>query len=85
VIEGWRRVGLADSQMEFLISHYEGDIKHANGWADRVVAPSLDGTPDAQREVLIGVHQHIAVLSRLYDSLLEGLASGKLTPTLAPR
>jgi hypothetical protein len=85
VIEGWRRVGLADSQMEFLISHYEGDIKHANGWADRVVAPSLDGTPDAQREVLIGVHQHIAVLSRLYDSLLEGLVSGKLTPTLAPR
>jgi hypothetical protein len=83
VIQGWRRMGLQDSEMEFLISHYEGDIEHANGWADRVVAPCLVSTPFAQREILIGVHQHIQILSRLYDRLLDGLVSGTVTPTLA--
>lgn len=82
-ITGWRRTGLADSQMEFLISHYEGDIKHANGWADRVVAPCLAAAPFTQREVLVGVHQHIQILGRVYDSLLDGLVSGEITPTLA--
>lgn len=83
VIQGWRRLGLRDSEMEFLISHWEGDIEHANGWADRVVAPCLLSAPFAQREVLIGVHQHIQILGRLYDRLLDGLVSGTLTPTLS--
>lgn len=83
VIHGWRRVGLRDSEMEYLISHWEGDIEHANGWADRVVAPCLLSLPSAQRELLIGVHQHIAILSRLYDRVLEGLLGGTLVPALS--
>lgn len=83
VIHGWRRVGLRDAEMEYLISHWEGDIEHANGWADRVVAPCLLSVPFAQREVLIGVHQHIQILSRLYDRLLDGLVSGTLVSALS--
>lgn len=82
VIHGWRRVGLRDSEMEYLISHWEGDIEHASGWADRVVAPCLPSRPFAQRELLIGVHQHIAILSRLYDRVLDGLVTGTLVPAL---
>lgn len=78
VIQGWRRVGLLDAEMEYLIDHCEGDVEHANGWADRVVVPCLLDAPSAQSEVLIGVNQHLDVLGRLYDRLLNELVSGSL-------
>jgi heme oxygenase-like protein len=83
LIRGWRRVGLRDSEMEFLISHWEGDVEHAGGWADRVVAPSLANAPFAQHEVLIGVHQHIEILGRHYDRVLDGLLTGTLAAVLS--
>lgn len=75
IIVGWRRVGLADSHMQYLLDHCGGDVEHANGWANHVVVPCISASPALQREILVGVHQHIDILGRLYDRLYEAVTS----------
>lgn len=76
VVAGWRRVGLADGQMVYLLSHVVGDVEHGEGWARRVISPMVRGNLHLQREMLIGAQQHIEILTRLYDRLLI-LLTGK--------
>jgi pyrroloquinoline quinone (PQQ) biosynthesis protein C len=69
VIAGWRRNGLPDAKMRYLIGHYEGDIDHADGWGDRVVIPLVDMVPGARQEIYVGAMQHMDILGRLYDRI----------------
>jgi pyrroloquinoline quinone (PQQ) biosynthesis protein C len=69
IIAGWRRNGLPDKQMKYLIDHHEGDVEHANGWAERVVLPLVRRVPSARAEIHIGARQHVEILGRLYDRI----------------
>lgn len=73
VIQGWRRVGLPDSKMAYLLEHAAGDVEHGHGWAKHVVRPNVQGNLFRQQEVLIGVVQHVSVLTRFYDALYRHL------------
>lgn len=76
IVDGWRRVGLADTDMQYLIDHQVGDVEHADGWADSVVSPIIDSDSSAQTDLLLGVLQHLDILGRLYDRLLLDLTHG---------
>ena len=69
VIAGWRRVGAKDVEIQYLLDHFEGDVEHAAGWADSVVRPIISRNEIAQREMLIGVLEHVEILARLYDTI----------------
>jgi pyrroloquinoline quinone (PQQ) biosynthesis protein C len=73
VVAGWRRVGLPESRFEYLLSHVEGDVEHARGWADHVIAPVISRNPGAGREIFLGVCLHLDILTRLYDKILTQL------------
>jgi hypothetical protein len=80
VIAGWRRVGLHDSKIEYLLTHFEGDVEHANGWADRVIIPSISRDPSVAGEIFLGVLQHLDILGRLYDNLLAKYTGTSVLP-----
>ncbi len=44
-IDGWRRAGLADPEMHYLLEHVTVDVEHARGWLDHVVTPLAAGPP----------------------------------------
>jgi pyrroloquinoline quinone (PQQ) biosynthesis protein C len=71
VIRGWQRVGRPDTDLKYLFEHYNGDSVHANGWVENVIMPSITHNYLAQREIFIGVRQHLDILGRLYDRILE--------------
>lgn len=54
-IDGWRRVGLLDKDMQYLLEHVVSDVEHAQGWLDNVVVPLAEDRPDLLVEVAIGV------------------------------
>lgn len=54
-IDGWRRVGLVDEEMRYLLEHVTIDVEHAQGWLDNVVVPLAAHRPDLLPEVAIGV------------------------------
>ncbi len=68
-IAGWRRVGLSDSDLRYMLEHVETDVAHGDGWVNRVVAPVLAARPDVGPDIAAGALHHLEILSRLYDRL----------------
>jgi hypothetical protein len=59
-IDGWRRTGLADPEMHYLLEHVTVDVEHARGWLDHVVTPLAGARPDLLPEVALGVLRRLA-------------------------
>lgn len=67
----WKRVGLSDDELEYMLIHVIGDVEHSEGWANEVVIPLVDGNRELQEQILLGVSQHVEILTKLYDRLNE--------------
>lgn len=70
-ISGWRRVGVLDRDMEYLIEHTVVDVAHANGWIDHVIRPVLRQAPEAMTQLTLGVAMRLDVAARVCDRMLD--------------
>lgn len=72
-INGWRRLGLPDADMHYLLEHVTVDVEHAEGWLDNVVMPLLRACPHLLPEFALGVVRRLdaalAVCDRAMDEL----------------
>jgi pyrroloquinoline quinone (PQQ) biosynthesis protein C len=74
-IDGWRRVGLTDEEMHYLLEHVTVDVAHAQGWLDHVVAPLAASHPELMPEVAIGVLRRLDAALRVCDRAMTELRS----------
>lgn len=72
-IEGWRRVGLRDNEMHYLLEHVTVDVKHAQGWLDNVVMPLLRTHPELLPEVGLGVVRRLDAALKVCDRAVHEL------------
>jgi pyrroloquinoline quinone (PQQ) biosynthesis protein C len=78
-IEGWRRVGVKDDAMRYLLEHTVVDVEHANGWMHEVVLPMLRRQPGLIGEVVTGMARRLAYAAEVCDAMMD------LLPTLEQR
>ena len=60
-IDGWRRLGLNDQDMVYLIEHTSVDAVHAEDWLNQVILPVLAKNPDVMTDILYGVFRRLNV------------------------
>jgi pyrroloquinoline quinone (PQQ) biosynthesis protein C len=66
-IDGWRRVGLADESMTYLLEHTVVDIGHADGWMNGVVKPVLAAAPEVLPDIVLGVLRRLELAGDICD------------------
>jgi pyrroloquinoline quinone (PQQ) biosynthesis protein C len=74
-VAGWRRVGLADADMRYLLEHVTVDVEHAQGWLDHVIVPLANERPDLLGEVAVGVLRRLDQALRVCDRAVRELGS----------
>lgn len=72
---GWRRVGVPDEHMPYLISHISLDVEHASGWMNQVVIPLVTKSDEIKEHVLWGVLKRLDVANDICDTLLARMKS----------
>jgi hypothetical protein len=72
-IEGWRRVGVSDEDMVYLLEHVTVDVEHAEGWLNHVIAPLAAERPDMLREVGIGIMRRLDCALAVCDRAMREL------------
>lgn len=70
-IDGWRRVGVRDEEMRYLLEHVTVDVGHAQGWLDNVVIPLARQRPDLLHEMAIGVLRRLDAALAVCDRALR--------------
>jgi pyrroloquinoline quinone (PQQ) biosynthesis protein C len=73
-IEGWRRVGLTDADMTYLLEHVVVDVEHAEGWLNHVIAPLAASRPDMLPEVAIGILRRLDCALAVCDRAMRDIA-----------
>ncbi|HEY7594750.1 MAG TPA: iron-containing redox enzyme family protein [Actinophytocola sp.] len=73
-IEGWRRVGLTDAEMHYLLEHVVVDVEHAEGWLNHVIAPLAAARPDMLPEVAIGILRRLDCALAVCDRAMRDIA-----------
>jgi pyrroloquinoline quinone (PQQ) biosynthesis protein C len=68
-IQGWRRVGLKDEQMQYLLEHTIVDPIHAHGWMENVVKPLLRARPELMPELVIGMLRRLDYAGAVCDRM----------------
>jgi pyrroloquinoline quinone (PQQ) biosynthesis protein C len=74
-VDGWRRVGLPDQEMHFLLEHATVDLTHGQGWLDHVVAPLAATHPELLPEVAIGMLRRLDGSLRVCDRAMSEFTS----------
>lgn len=69
-IQGWRRVGLDDDTMRYLIEHTVVDIEHAAGWMNEVVLPMLAERPEVMGEIVLGMARRLEHAAAVCDRMM---------------
>jgi pyrroloquinoline quinone (PQQ) biosynthesis protein C len=69
-ILGWRRVGLKDEQMQYLIEHTVVDPIHAHGWLENVVLPLLREQPQLMSEMVFGMLRRLEYAGAVCDRMI---------------
>lgn len=69
-ILGWRRVGLKDEQMQYLIEHTVVDPIHAHGWLENVVMPLLRVHPQLMADVVLGMVRRLEYAGAVCDRMM---------------
>ncbi|MDD0976653.1 iron-containing redox enzyme family protein [Pseudomonas fontis] len=72
-IQGWRRVGLEDSTMAYLLEHTVVDVEHAAGWLNEVVLPLVQQRPQAIHDIAFGMLQRLEYAADVCDHMLVHL------------
>jgi pyrroloquinoline quinone (PQQ) biosynthesis protein C len=74
-IEGWRRVGLDDVDMEYLLEHTVVDVGHAEDWMREVVQVIIDERPEEMRGITLGVLRRLDIAGRICDRMMSHLGA----------
>jgi pyrroloquinoline quinone (PQQ) biosynthesis protein C len=69
-ILGWRRVGLEDDQMQYLIEHTVVDPLHAHGWMANVVQPLLRAQPQLMPDIVLGMLRRLEYAGAVCDRMM---------------
>jgi pyrroloquinoline quinone (PQQ) biosynthesis protein C len=72
-IDGWRRVGLDDPDMEYLLEHTVVDVEHAEDWMREVVQVIIDERPEEIRGITLGVLRRLDIAGRICDRMMNHL------------
>lgn len=74
-IDGWKRLGVPDDVMVYLIEHTTVDEVHAEDWLMHVVLPIIEKNPEAHTDIMLGVLRRltvsVAVLDKLYAKIKQ--------------
>lgn len=73
-IEGWRRAGLSDDDMKYVLIHVTVDVEHAEGWLNHVIAPLAATRPDMLPEVAIGMLRRLDCALAVCDRAMREIA-----------
>jgi pyrroloquinoline quinone (PQQ) biosynthesis protein C len=76
-IMGWRRVGLEDDKMQYLIEHTVVDPIHAHGWMVNVVVPLLRGQPHLMPDLVMGMVRRLEYSGAVCDRMMQILPGVK--------
>ncbi len=79
-IAGWRRVGLADANMRYLLEHTVVDVEHAKGWMDEVVLPMLASEGQLMADVILGMARRLEHAGAVCDHMMQFLPTVKELP-----
>lgn len=74
-IAGWRRVGLREEQMTYLLEHTVADVEHAEDWMTHVVQPIIRDRPEMRTELTLGAARRLEIAGRICDDALDRLRS----------
>lgn len=74
-IAGWRRVGLQEGQMTYLLEHTVADVEHAEDWMTHVVKPVIRDRPETRTELTLGAARRLEIAGRICDDVLDWLRS----------
>lgn len=66
-IAGWRRVGLTDQDMSYLIIHTVVDVEHAAGWMNEVVKPLIKKNPSFIPDIALGMARRLEHAAEVCD------------------
>lgn len=72
-INGWKRVGLNDQSLQYLIEHTIVDPIHASGWIENVVLPLLAKYPESKRSLFTGIYRRMKESLNVCDEMLTHL------------
>lgn len=70
-IEGWRRLGVDDSNIKYLTDHVTVDVKHAQDWLDLVVSPLISEHPHLMGDIVVGCARRLDVAASVCERLYE--------------
>ena len=72
-IAGWRRVGLVDQDMTYLLEHTVVDVEHAEDWLREVIQPIVEDHAEATREITLGALRRLDIAGRICDRMMPHL------------
>lgn len=72
-IMGWRRVGMPEADMTYLLEHVVVDVEHAHGWMNNVVIPLLAKHPRFMNELALGMFRRLEYAGAVCDCMLRYL------------
>jgi pyrroloquinoline quinone (PQQ) biosynthesis protein C len=74
-IAGWRRVGLSEQALHYLLEHTVVDIEHAHGWVEQVAVPLVHIHPELIPEIALGLVRRLDYAGIVCDRMLSLLPS----------
>jgi len=72
-IMGWRRVGMRDADMAYLLEHTVVDVEHAKGWMDEVVLPMLQCDSTLMADIVLGMARRLDHAGAVCDDMVDFL------------
>jgi hypothetical protein len=70
---GWRRVGVPEDVLTYVAEHITVDVKHADGWMEKVVLPLLREHPELLSDIAFGIVSRLDAAGHVCDGMLSHL------------
>jgi hypothetical protein len=80
-IEGFRRVGVDERALRYLIEHVSVDVEHSDGWIEHVVLPLIDEHPETIPEIVLGVARRLDYAGQVCDRMVQYLQAASFSTT----
>jgi pyrroloquinoline quinone (PQQ) biosynthesis protein C len=78
-IEGWRRHGVSDETIAYLLEHTTVDVEHAKEWMDGMVVPLLNRSPHLMGEIVLGMLRRLDIAGAVCDKLFTHIKNLQVT------
>ncbi len=72
-VEGWKRVGMAESELGYLNEHVSVDVEHAKGWLHNLVLPLVVDHPEMAEELAFGALRRLKAAEDVCSKMMTHL------------